>query len=324
MKKILSILLAIVMAVSLCACGSTMNAEYTKAAATEEYIPEPEMAYDMAAAAGGFSNGTYSLAESPAEGAAGEGTDAPSENPEKLIYSADVTIETTDFDESIDKLTSMLAEQGAYVQSSAMNSATYYGISSGNPGTRSAYYTIRVPADKFSTLMSSLTNLGNVPYSNTYTENVTSQYYDVQARLNNYQAQEKRLNELLEKANTVSDIIEIENKLTEVRYQIESLQSTLKNWDRKVSMSTINLSIDEVGEYTPVAKETFGSRLARAFRNGFDGFKEVLLVIAELLPTLVFLGIVAVGIIHVVLRVKRNRKSKKEKTEATEEDSKEQ
>ena len=89
------------------------------------------------------------------------------------------------------------------------------------------------------------------PIPHTYTENVTSQYYDTQARLTAYQTQEARLLEMMEKAETVEDIITIEEKLTDLRYRIESLQSTLKNWDRQVSYSTISLDVEEVQEYTP-------------------------------------------------------------------------
>ena len=161
-----------------------------------------------------------------------------------VVFSA--TVETTEFDATISALEAMIDSYGGWVESSSVNGAKYSSISRGSKTNRSASYTVRVPNGKFNSMMSDLSSLGNIPYSHVYTENVTSQYYDTQARLQTYQAQEKRLMELLDKAETVSDVIEIENELTEVRYRIESLQTSLRGWDRRVSWSTLYLTINEV------------------------------------------------------------------------------
>ena len=158
--------------------------------------------------------------------------------------------------------------------------------------------------------MSSLSTLGNIPYSYTYTENISAQYYDTQARMENYLAQEKRLNELLEKAENVTEVIEIERELTEVRYKIESLQGTLKNWDRQVSYSTINLNVSEVVEYTPSESRSFGQKLADAFKNGWKVFLDFLLVLAEALPVILFIILIAAAIVVIAVKARKKRKAK--------------
>ena len=319
MKKLLALLLAIVLTLALCACGGSAKSSATApaAAAPREEPAEAEMfAADSAANYGGFA-----LTEESAEDFSSD-ADTPDENPEKIIYSSDVTVETTDFETSISALTALVEEYDGWIQSSSVNGADYYSSARGYSANRSAHYTLRIPSSKFSQLMGSLSTLGNVPYSHTYTENVTSQYYDVQARLTAYTTQEARLLEMMELAETVSDVIIIEEKLTELRYEIESLQSALNNWDRRVSYSTVNVSIEEVREYTPEAEMSYGEELLRSFVDGLKDvgrfFKNALVNLVGLLPTLVVLAVVFVIFRPVFRKLRVKRREKKDKKNSSE------
>ena len=309
MKKTLSLLLAVLLVFALCACGSADSASSAPSAAydmvsTETAYPAeaPEEDYGGFAVAGGTQLETGS-------GAAPEGS------PEKLIYSASATVETTEFDRTIEKLSALVEQYGGFVESSSINGSNYYTQSRGYSSERYASYVIRVPSGKFSALMGSLSTLGNVPYSHTYTENITAQYYDTDARLTAYQTQEARLLEMMEAAETVEDLIAIEEKLTELRYQIESLQSTLKNWDRQVAYSTLDLEIQEVIEYTPESRMSYGQELALALTNGLRRtgkfFKDLLLAIVGALPALVILAVVLAILIPVWKKHRKARRAKK-------------
>ena len=273
MKKITALFLAVLMVFSLCACGSSapkgQSSSYAVAAPREEYAVSDSAAFDMEAempmaaeeaAYGGFSANT---AAEP-----GETNSAPNEAP------SSATIETTDFDETLKGLDALIASYGGFVESSSIGGNNYYSTSHGYASNRSADYRIRIPSRDFAAVMNSLSTLGNVPHSNTYTENITSQYYDVQARLSAYRTQEQSLLEMMEKAENVTELLEIQDYLTDVRYHIESLQSSLTNWDRQVSYSTISLSVEEVREYTPEAKLSFGQQLALALTRGLKGIGE--------------------------------------------------
>ena len=298
MKRFTALALSLLVMLSLCACGSSSSAMSAKEARGEAayYAPEPAMpmaaeaAYDMAYEESGMGMTNSTSAKTA-------GSDTPAENPEKIIYSADATVETTEFDKSIADLNTMLAECGGFVESSSVNGNNYYDSSRGNVSRRTANYTLRIPSAKFSGVMEGLSRLGNVPYTYMYTENVTAQYYDVHARMQALQAQEKRLMEMMEIAETVEDIITIEDKLTDVRYRIDSLQSSLNNWDRRVSYSTLNLTVKEVQVYTPetVVKITYGQRLARAFVNSLKNagkfFQDLLVFLVSALPTLAILAV---------------------------------
>jgi len=235
---------------------------------------------------------------------------------DKIIYSASATVETTDFDDTIEKLDSLIAHYGGFVESSSISGNNYYRTSHGYSSSRSADYRIRIPSRDFSAVMNALSELGNVPYSSTYTENITSQYYDVQARLNAYRTQEQSLLDMMAKADTVSDLLEIQEQLSDVRYHIESLQSKLTNWDRQVSYSTISLSVQEVQEYTPEAKISFGEQLVLALSRGLKAigefFRDLLLWLLEALPALLILGAFVVLVFFLVRRIRRSAKARRE------------
>ncbi len=295
MKKTVSVLLVFVLMLSLCGCGSAKSAASAPS----------EAGYYNASYDGDVYAAEEAYAEAPAMGLAmtgaarNSGTEesAPEANPEKIIYSSDVKVETTDFEGSIAKVDELLKAVGGWMESSSVNGANFYNQSRGYISSRSASYTLRIPSARFDELMSSLSDLGNIPYTHTYTENVTSQYYDTEAHLKAYQTQEARLLEMMEVAETVEDIVILEDRLTELRYRIESLQSTLKSWDRRVSYSTVSLTIQEVQEYTPEpeTKVRYGQRLWHSLRDGLLGvaefFEELLVWFVGALPTLLILSV---------------------------------
>ena len=316
MKRFTALILALLMALSLCACGSK-SADGT-AADTAEYGYAPQ---EAAAESVGANSSGFAMADKAAASASGgESSDLPDENPEKIIYSADVTVETTVFDDTLSALDALVKDCGGWVESSSINGANYYSQSRGYASTRSADYTLRIPSGKFDSLMNSLTTLGNVPYSYTYTENVSSQYYDVQARLTAYTTQEARLLEMMEQAETVADVITIEDRLTELRYQIESLQSTLNNWDRRVSYSTVNLSVQEVSEYSPDSEAGYGQQLwlalTGALKDMGEFFKNLLVFLVSALPTLIILAVLLVILLPLIKKQRAKRRAKKQAKDA--------
>lgn len=319
MKKTVCILLAALTLLSLCGCGASNDA-----VASEPAEFSYEVAYEESYDAAAVEERGYGLSASNSAVVAGEGSaesvDAPEVDPAKIIYSADATVETTEFDNTLTQVAEMVDSFNGWIESSSVNGANYYNTARGNVSSRAAHYTLRIPSSRFEALMSSLSKLGNVPYTYTYTENVTTQYYDTQARLTAYQTQETRLLEMMELAESVEDVITIEEKLTELRYQIEALQSRLNNWDREVSYSTVNLSIDEVQVYTPEstgkARLSYPERLWNALKSGLKSiglfFSDLLLWLVEALPSLVVLGAVIYAAVKLIKRSRAKRKAKKD------------
>ena len=306
---------------SLCACGSakeSVSAEaaygnYRAAAEESAYSGLAGASYDMAMDAD-YEAAASEEAPAPAATAAtssGNGAESGQETYDsKIIYTGDTTIETLTYDDTVAAFLKLVEDRGGYIESSSVNSGNYSAVSSGKKIARCANYTIRVPADVFDEIMNSFTTLGNVPYCNVYSDNITSQYYDSQARLSNYQLQEQRLNELLAKANTVSEILEIERELSDVRYHIESLQGTIKNWDRQVAYSAIYVCIQEVYEYTPEQQVTYGKRLKEAAEDGFEALSDFVLVVVEALPVLIVLVILVILLIKLIKALTKKKPGK--------------
>ena len=136
MKKRISILLALVMLLSLCACGSS-------AAQTEASMDIAPMEAPRSVMAS--SNESASAA-----------ADVPDVDPEKIIYSADATVETTEFDSTLKKVADMIKRYNGWIESSSVNGANYYSTARGNVSSRSAYYTLRVPSTSFNEIMTGL------------------------------------------------------------------------------------------------------------------------------------------------------------------------
>ena len=327
LKRISALVLAAMMLLSLCACsssnhskqtgtssGSAVNSSYSSYGVADYAMEEAMMADgDMGY---GFSAVPLAAGSTNTTAARGTESEAPNENPDKIIYSADVTVETTAFDETIGKVSALVEQFGGWIEASSVSGSNYYQKSRGTASTRDASYTLRIPSGRFQELMDSLSGLGNIPYSHIYTENVTAQYYDVQAHLKAYQTQETRLLEMMELAETVEDVITIEDRLTELRYQIESLQSRLNNWDRRVSYSTIALSVKEVREYTPEEKvnPTYGEELAQALKDGLENagqfLKDLLVLLVEALPVLLLLIPILWLVIWLLRRIIRKMTAK--------------
>lgn len=246
---------------------------------------------------------------------------------EKIIYTGHVYMETTAFDDTVAALDKAVKEFGGFIQDSNLNGyASYDSDGSSVIRDRWAYYTVRIPADKFEAFMTLTEGIGNVTNSSRSAQNVTSQYTDYEARLESLYLQEERLLDMLEKSTDLDSLITLEARLSEVRYEIESIERNLRNLDQKLAFSTVNLEVQEVEIYTPTvtAQRTFGEKLADAFGDGWRGFvrgvQRFILWFAESLPGLILTAVIIGGGVLVFVRVKKNiRKKKAAKEQKTEE-----
>ena len=188
---------------------------------------------------------------------------APAVDSAKIIYTANLTLESKDYEAARSALDSALAEAGGYLESSSEYS------SSGS--SRSVSLTYRVPQANYQSFLEAVAAAGNVTYRSQQADDVTTQYMDVSARLANLQAQRTRLQQLQEQAENLSDLLQIEDSLTEVQSQIESWQSQLDWYSDQVQQCTVYIDLNEVQTYTP-ADEGFFSRIGTAFTSGWGNF----------------------------------------------------
>ena len=188
---------------------------------------------------------------------------------------------------------------------------------------RSADVTARIPADQLDAFCDQISELGNVTYKNLYTRDVTLTYVDLESHVKALRTEQQTLMELLAKAEKVEDIILIQNRLSDVLYEIESYESTLRTFDDQIAYSSVALSIQEVQRETTVEKETAAQEIARRFKENWEDVKEgfarfginFLSDLPIILVWLVFLGIIAV-IIVLIVKGGPKRKARREKRKA--------
>ena len=224
------------------------------------------------------------------EGMTDEGTLLAPDPARKIIYTADLNLESTEFDSASASLLDALAQAGGYVQSSESGGSTEYG--------RWVRWSLRVPADQYRSFLTAAENSASRTSLSESTEDVTADYVDVEARLNSLEAQRQRLEELRAQAGNLEDLLAIENQLTQVQYQIESYTGRKRVLDDQITYSTVNVYLDEVKVLSPTST-SFGSRIARAFTEGWRGFghglQDMAVALVGGLPWLLVLGLAIAG-----------------------------
>ena len=211
-------------------------------------------------------------AEAPEPSAApnvsGQAKEGGELQPEKIIRTAQLTLETTDFEKAAASLEQLAAELGGYVESGSVGDRGS-GYSWGD-------YTIRVPSERFDTFLSRAGELCHETWRNVERQNISERYYDTAGRLKTQQIKLERLQQLLSEAEEMADIITIESAISETEWMIEDLSGTLRHYDAQVDFSTIQVSLQEVYRLSNVveAPESFAGRLGSAFTDGLRSFGE--------------------------------------------------
>jgi flagellar hook-basal body complex protein FliE len=158
---------------------------------------------------------------------------------------------------------------GGYVEASSISGNSY-----NRNRMRSADITARIPAEQLDAFCDQVSDLGNVTYKNLYTRDVTLTYVDLESHVKALRTEQQTLMDLLAKAEKVEDIILIQNRLSDVLYEIESYESTLRTFDDQITYSSVHLSIQEVARETTVEKETAAQEIARRFKENWEDVKE--------------------------------------------------
>lgn len=211
----------------------------------------------------------------------------PQETDRKIVYTAYLRLESTDFTAAREALLAAVEQYDAYLQYTDQSG-------SAKDADRYASYTVRVPVEHYSDFLTAAGEAGSVLNLSESAEDITSSYIDVEARLTALKAQRDRLNDLADKAETTSDLLEIENQLADVQYQIESYTQQMRSMTDRITYSTVDITLREVSTLTPKGV-TFLERLNDAFNGGIDAFvafvQELVLGIVYNLPMLVVLAI---------------------------------
>ncbi|EOS78630.1 hypothetical protein C819_00230 [Lachnospiraceae bacterium 10-1] len=248
----------------------------------------------------------------------------------KLIRDVNLEVETETFEELLSTVGEKTRNLGGYIEESyTYNGSNYYG-----KGTRNANLTIRIPAEKLDEFLLAVGEVSNVISRNESVTDVTLEYVDLESHKKVLLAEQERLLELLEKAETIEDIISLESRLSQVRYQIESMEAQLRTMDNRVNYSTVYLYINEVAKLTPVKEQTVWEKISTGFASslynvgeGFVNFGIGFIIFLPYLLVWVIIIVVFTLLLKLLIKcavkkrqkkIKENKTKEKHETEQTE------
>ena len=228
---------------------------------------------------------------------------------QKIIYTGDINLETTAFDETVKAVAALAEAKGGYLESST--------VGGGSRGYRWADYTVRVPSAQFQGFLDQAGGLAHVTWQNTEQQNITETYYDTDGRLKTQQIKLERLQKLLAQAENMEDIITIESAISETEWNIEDLSGTLRHYDALVDFATVTVSLQEVYKYSDTEElpENFGQRignaLSRGWRSFVDGMADFIVALAYNWMWIVLWAAVIIAAAVIVGKIRRRRRATK-------------
>ena len=302
MKKIVSILLALMLALSLAACSAKSASSDSASMASDSYdfngAELPDAKYDDTASDDGAWNG---------QEVSSAGADL-AERGVKMVYTASIEMQTLEFDQAAQDIAALVESMGGYFeQKNFSNYSSSY---------RHASYTVRVPAEQFTDFCAQVGTLCHVTWQSDTAENISERYYDTQSRLETAQIKLARLQELLKKAENMEDIITIESAISETEWNIEDLSGTLRHYDALVDFATITVSLQEVYKYSDTEElpENFGDRLGSALSRGWhsfvDGMADFAVALAYNWMWIILWAVIIAAAVTVVRKVRRRNGAK--------------
>lgn len=317
-RKFVPIISAAVIALMLTACGSKRTASFETApneaggfgwAADYDMVEEADVAYEDFVEAPVAPVEDYVAAETAPAGAAK--ADIPENTERKIIKNGSMTIETVEYERFTTDLEATVDSFGGYIESSSQSGSESYS-------DRNGHYTIRVPYDKYDALVNTVGELGTVTRQDHSIDDVTLKYVDLEARLAALTAERDSFMALMERAETVEEILQIQSYLTDVNYQIESFTSQLNSLKNQVSYSTLEVYVNEVYRVTQAEPKTVWERISQNLDDNVydikEGFKDMFVGIVSSSP---YLGIYAVIIVIIVIiavaAVKASRKNRQKR-----------
>jgi len=206
----------------------------------------------------------------------------------KLIFNGLVELVVKNLDEAIQGLDDAVGRSRGFIAASSL---------SGKSGSkRTGHWTLRVPVATNRELIKDLKSLGELIRETTRSQDVTEEFFDLQARLKNKQVEESRLIKHLENSTgKLEEILHVEREISRVRGEIESMQGRLNLLNDQTSLATIELTMLEMDNYIPEAAPTLVTRVQRAFSGSVENLVRVgeslLIMVVVVIPWLILLAV---------------------------------
>ncbi|MCR5310379.1 MAG: DUF4349 domain-containing protein [Lachnospiraceae bacterium] len=312
-KTLVCLVLAAVLSLTACGGGSNKSASYERASASSavaSYYTDSDYVSEASYEEAGMvlDNGDYK----ETSGSESESTKVQ-DTSRKRIVTYNLEVETENFDDLLAALDERVAFYGGYFESVETYNGSKYN---GRSYNRYSRITVRVPSQNAEMFVNFVGDSANITNKNLSSQDVTLAYVDTQSRKETYQTEMERLLALLDKAESIEDILTIEERLSEVRYQLENMESQLRTYDNLIDYTAVYLYVNEVKQYTEpeIVPETYGQRIAAAFKDGWRGFKEWIedlsVDFVGSLPAWIFLAIVVTAGVFIVKGIIKSKRKK--------------
>lgn len=190
---------------------------------------------------------------------------------DKIIRKVWLGLETQAFDELIKSIETQVSELGGYIESSNITGRHYH-----SDNLRYGAIAARIPKETVDGFVNNIGEIANITQKSEDVENVTLQYVDLESRTEALEIEQERLLVLLERAEDIEVIISLETRLTNVRYELQSLKTQTRTIDNLVDYSTITMEIQEVRLMSGGldTEESIGDRIGRGLEKTFYNMKE--------------------------------------------------
>lgn len=268
-KLIMALCGCLVSAMILAACGKSASIDSSSMSWDGKYeVPMESIAGGTVTAENGFaSDFEYSAEE---DGTGNMVSQLTFNENVKLIFRADLRLQTLNYQETEQSLNNLVAQYEGYFESMYTDNGSYY--SSGE--YKSGSYVVRIPSGKYDSFLSAVGEGCHVVSLNKSTEDVGLEYSDIETRLETLNTKMERLKELLKKADKMEDIIQLESAISDCQYQIDSLSSQKNRYDSLIGYSTININLEQVRNLDGSVTEDKGF-LQELGENFTRGLKQV-------------------------------------------------
>lgn len=235
----------------------------------------------------------------PVRDAAGSSydTSVPQANPDRMVIkNANLTMIVPDPTASMDHISQLAEEMGGFVVSAVL---TQTSLANGKE-VPNASVAIRVPAARFNEALERIHSESDKPpqNENINSQDVTSEYTDLESRLRNLEAAEAQLTEIMGSATKTEDVLSVYNELVRVREQIEVIKGQMKYYEQSVALSSISTELvaNEAVQPITVGGWQAGAAVRRAIQtlvNTLQGLVTMVIwLVLYLLPVLLALFII--------------------------------
>lgn len=262
-------------------------------------------------------NTDYSLSKSASANTADSAVDsdkeieAEQENGQKLVITMNYSLETKDLDALDAKIQEGVKKAGGYIETSSKDNPSSASYSDDSWNVRYASYLIRIPSDNLYNFTSDLEDDTNVINQSTTVDDITLQYIDTDSKRKALRLEQTKLEEMLEKAETVDEMLQVENALTDVRSELESIETQIRHYDNQVDYSTVNIDVTETKEYTSEQKtKTVAQRIQEGFTKSVGSLRthmeDLVVSIVSNLPMILYyiaIFLIAILIIRFVVAI---------------------